>query len=211
MVHERLIFTPREKGLNKTALANLKKQGLVMAAVYGKAFPATLDMSVNIRQMGAHTLHKGSVFPATINNNEYRLTIDEIQRDVRTSEVKHISFHAAKTDEKVCLDVMLKIEGHALGEKTGGVTLLMCESVRVEGKLDAVPEYIAINVENLEMNGKITLADVKIPAGLKLKEKTLTKAVVVCHPARAYTVTETPAVAATATTAATTPAAPAAH
>ena len=159
-----------------------------------------------MRQIGAHALHKGSVFPAIINNTEFRLTIDEIQRDMRTSEVKHISFHAAKTDEVVCLDVMLKIEGHALGEKTGGVTLLMCESIRVEGKLDSVPEYIAVNVEALEMNHKITLADVKIPVGLKLKEKSLEKTVVVCHPARAYTVAETPAVVAT-----TTPAAPAAN
>ncbi|HAZ13045.1 MAG: hypothetical protein A2X86_09655 [Bdellovibrionales bacterium GWA2_49_15] len=203
MVHERLIFTTREKAVNKTALANWTKQGQVMAAIYGKSLAKTMDVLVNIRQIGAYALHKGSVFPATIDNTEYRLTIDEIQRDMRTSAVTHISFHAAKTDEKVCLDVMLKIDGHAIGEKTGGVTLLICESVSVEGKLDAVPEYIAINVEKLEMNGKITLADVKIPAGLKLREKSLDKTVVVCHPARAYatatetapSVTVTPAVA----------------
>ncbi|MBI2519708.1 MAG: 50S ribosomal protein L25 [Bdellovibrio sp.] len=187
MVHERLVFTTREKAVNKTAIANWKKQGQVMAAVYGKSLAKTLDVLVNIRQIGAHALHKGSVFPATIDNTEYRLTIEEIQRDLRTSAVTHISFHAAKTDETVCLDVMLKIDGHAVGEKAGGVTLLICDSVSVEGKLDAVPEYISINVENLELNGKITLADVKIPAGLKLKEKSLDKAVVVCHPARAYT------------------------
>ena len=134
MVHERLMFTTREKAVNKSVLANWKKQGQVMAAVYGKSLPKTMDVLVNIRQIGAHALHKGSVFPATIDNTEYRLTIDEIQRDIRTSTVTHISFHAAKTDEKVCLDVMLKIDGHAIGGETGGVTLLICESVSVEGK-----------------------------------------------------------------------------
>jgi len=173
-----LSLKPRhEKKLNKKEFANHYASGQVPAAVFGKSIEPGLCF-VNIKH--AHSWHRGSMFDVSWHGEDFKASISEIQYHPVHKRVQHISFHLVGKNEVTHIEVPFKFVGSSLGEKAGGMISHQRESISLKGKPDHFPEFIEIDVTNLDINGKITLADIPCPAHTEYYHAELDWPIVTC-------------------------------
>lgn len=199
-----LSFELRQTNLNRTNLKNKRAQGQIPATLFGKTFQSTpVFVKANSGQMRG--LHSGSMFRFQWEGRDYRATLSEIQRDALAREITHLSFHVFRNDEMITVELPIVLQGKAAGERLGGLTHTLKPTIAVKGLPDSIPESIVIDVTSIELGGRICVADVKLPNGLKLAEGNTEQAVAICHAPRkeAETTATTTASAAATTTAAT--------
>ena len=118
----------------------------------------------------------------SINGDIHRGIIKEIQKNPIKEEILHIDFYGVQSDQKIHLTVPLKIQGEAPGVKAGGTLDLVMQEAEIECLPDAIPEFIEVDVSNLEIGDSIHLRDIKIPEGITLTENLDDVIVVVTPP-----------------------------
>ncbi|MBC97202.1 MAG: 50S ribosomal protein L25 [Halobacteriovoraceae bacterium] len=167
---------------NETRMNNKQRdhywaKGLVPAAVHGRSIEPGVCF---VHTKHAHHWHRGSMFDVTWNGQPFKASIDELQYTPVGNRLLHVTFQLVGKNEKTHIDVPLRTVGSAPGEKEGGMVHLQFESISIEGKPDALPEYFEIDVSALQIGDKITLADLKAPAGCTWYQEDESKALVTC-------------------------------
>ena len=80
----------------------------------------------------------------------------------------HIDFQQVKEDEKISLDVAVKSVGDSQGVKLGGILVQMLNSVSVKCKPSEIPEFLEIDVTEMEMNTNLFVKDISLPADIEM-------------------------------------------
>lgn len=202
-MEQTLHVAPRETGLNRTTLKNLRAEGKIPATLFGKSFESS-PVFVDSRNSKSRNWHRGSMFTFNWNGQPLRACLNEIQRTAVGSEITHLSFHVIRNDEVIHVDLPIVLKGRAAGERAGALTNLLLKTVSVKGLPDAIPNHIEIDVSHLEVGGHISFDDLKLPKGLTLAQSNPTETVVFCAQPRVGSLTTeaatTEAVEATADT-----------
>jgi len=158
-----LQLTPRtETRMNNKRRDHYRAQGLVPAAVHGRSIDAGVCF-VNTKH-SSHW-HRGSMFDVTWNGQPFKASIDEIQYTPVGNKLVHVTFQLVGKNEKTHIDVPVRTVGQAPGEKEGAMVHVQFETITIEGKPDSIPEYFEIDISALHTGEKITLGDLKAPAG----------------------------------------------
>ncbi|MGH7133687.1 MAG: 50S ribosomal protein L25 [Phycisphaerales bacterium] len=174
-MHEKspvLKATPREKPGSRYA-KRAREQGLLPAVIYGhKREP----VSVNLTALDAipHLEQGEKVFRvdiagAQMDANEVML-LKELQFDYLGDTIVHADFARVSLDERVKAKVHVNLTGEAKGLKNAGAILIHPTSeIEIECRVRDLPEFITVNVADLELDQVITAAQVKLPgADMKL-------------------------------------------
>ncbi len=160
-----LEFIPRsERKLNKSTLASYHAKGQVPAAVYGKSIDAGICF-VSIK--GGQSWHRGSMFDVTWQGGSYTASIGEIQYHPVKHTINHVSFHLVGKNEVTHIEIPVHMTGQSVGEKAGGLISLQRETLTLKGIPGDMPEFIEVDVSALDVNDKITLADIPCPPNTK--------------------------------------------
>ena len=80
----------------------------------------------------------------------------------------HIDFQKVKEDEKISLDVAVRSIGDSQGVKLGGILVQMLNSVSVKCKPSEIPEFLEIDVTEMEMNTNLFVKDITLPADIEM-------------------------------------------
>ncbi len=193
-----LQLTPREETrLNNKTRAQYYSKGLIPAAVYGRSIEAG-PCFVSVKH--SRGWHKGSMFDVSWNGKPYKASIEELQYEPVSHKVVHVSFHLVGKNETAHISVPFKVVGKAPGEKEGGMVNLQFDAVTLEGKPDDIPEYFEVDVSELHVGEKVTIADLTPPPGCKWYHQDEEQTVVTCSHIKVQPVEEpeTPEVAAEA-------------
>ena len=118
----------------------------------------------------------------SIDGEIHRGIIKQIQRNPIKEKVLHIDFYGVRADQKITLTVPLLARGEAPGVKAGGVLELVMKEIEIECLPDAIPEYIEVNVSDLEIGDSIHLKDITVQEGITLTENLEDVVVVVTPP-----------------------------
>lgn len=105
-------------------------------------------------------------FPGTANKDEMQLVLlKDLQFDYLGTAIVHADFSRVDLDEKVRSRVHINLTGEAKGLKSAGAILIHPTSeIMIECKVRDLPETINVDVTDLEMDGTITAAQVKLPS-----------------------------------------------
>jgi len=156
-------LTPREETrMNNKKRDHYRAQGLVPAAVHGRSIEPGICF-VNTKHSGHW--HRGSMFDVTWDGKPFKASINEIQWSPVGNKMVHVTFQLVDKNEKTHIDVPVKLLGQSSGEKEGGVVHLQFNSIAIEGKPDAIPQYYEIDIANLHLGEKISLGDLIPPPG----------------------------------------------
>jgi large subunit ribosomal protein L25 len=93
-----------------------------------------------------------------------------------------VDFTRVSADERVQVEVAVELRGEAPGTKENGVVTQVVHEVTVECLATNVPENIVVNINHLELEQQITVADLELPDGVKLELEPET-VIVQCMPA----------------------------
>ena len=163
---ETVILTaqPRE-GRGKRAAAQLRKQGLVPAIVYGhKEEPAAVTLpQADLERVLRHHVR---VVDLQTNGHTDTALIREVQFDHLGKEILHVDFERHSKDERIHVEVPLELRGTPTGLGAGVVLDQPLHSLEVECLVIAVPESIRVRIEGLQLGHAIHVKELQLPEGV---------------------------------------------
>lgn len=141
----------------------MRRSGAIPCVLYGHG-EEVLSLAVPEDQIAAALRH-GSRLVELRGAVNQRAFIRELQWDVYGTEVLHIDFARVALDEKVEVTVPIELRGEAPGIKEGGVVEVLLHEVELECPAVSIPEKLELNVNELQLNESLTVADLELPAG----------------------------------------------
>lgn len=151
------------KELGQKASAALRKQDLIPCVLYGcKKENTNFTVSKSdVRKL----IYTPEIFEVklTIGNKNCSAVIKEIQFHPVTDNILHIDFLEVDDKKPIVFKVPVKTEGLAVGVKAGGKLSLEMKRMKVKGLCKNIPEYVVVNVENLEVGKSIKAGELSFP------------------------------------------------
>ena len=161
-----------ERTLHGKKVAKLRREMIVPGVVYGAGFE---PMSVQANQQLVDKVYKsaGKHAPVhiTVGSQKKIAMIKDVDVDPLKNNVRHISLHAVKQNEKVEAEVPVHLigEGESAAEKAGLIVLQALDKLEVKALPMDLPDALEVSIVDLaEAGDRVTVADIKLPANVEL-------------------------------------------
>jgi len=155
----------KEHGTSAARRARL--QNKVPAVVYHSGVEAT-PLSVDKISLNKALRTGQMIFEVNIEDKNQFVLVKEVQYHPVTDEIIHIDFQKVKEDEKISLEVAIRSTGEAQGVKLGGLLVQMLNSVTIKCKPAEIPEFLEIDVTDMEMNTNLFVKDITLPEDVEM-------------------------------------------
>jgi large subunit ribosomal protein L25 len=179
----------------------LRAQGRIPAVIYGaQRAPESLELDQKeFENLTSHSVSENLLVDLSIGQDSQpaRLVLlQEIQHNPLSRKVIHVDLHEVDPNVPVTIQVPLETEGEAVGVKQGGGILEhVVFKVRVRALPRNLPEFISVDVTNLEAGKSLHLGDIKAPEGVELLGDPTIPVIAVAQPRTEVETAETPAAA----------------
>ena len=157
----------------KGSSRRLRRSGKTPAVLYGggvQPTPITLDNHALAKQMEQEAFFT-SILNIVLDGNPQAAVVKEVQRHPFKPQVLHLDFQRILEDEKINLNVPI----HFLGEETAkgvtereGVLARLVTEVEVTCLPKDLPEFLELDVSELDLNQVLLLSDITLPEGVEL-------------------------------------------
>ena len=155
----------KEQGTS--AARRTRLQNKIPAVVYHSGVEAT-PLSVDKISLNKALRTGQMIFEVNVEDKDQFVLVKEIQYHPVTDEIIHIDFQKVKEDEKISLEVAVRSSGEAQGVKLGGLLVQMLNSVTIKCKPAEIPEFLEINVTDMEMNTNLFVKDITLPSDVEM-------------------------------------------
>ena len=155
----------KEHGTSAARRARL--QNKVPAVVYHSGIEA-IPLSVDKTSLNKALRTGQMIFEVNVEDKNQFVLVKEIQYHPVTDEIIHIDFQKVKEDEKISLEVAVRSSGEAQGVKLGGLLVQMLNSVTIKCKPAEIPEFLQIDVTDMEMNTNLFVKDITLPTDVEM-------------------------------------------
>jgi len=154
----------------KNISRQLRSAGKIPGIVYGKGFDST-SVSINQREL-LKTIEGSENSLITLKGeapvNGAVVIVAKILRDALKGTPRHVDLHKVNMDETVRVEVKVRLKGTAKGVKDGGMLEFVKHTVEVECLPALIPAHFDVDVTALTVGHSIHVADVQLPANVKL-------------------------------------------
>jgi len=155
---------------NTSSRANkrLRREGYIPGNIFGKDMESIAvkvrqdELRRNITQYG-----RAAVFKLVLDGNKnYDVMIKDIQFTHLNREFMHVDFHRISLSEETKANVPVKVVGDELYEQRRLVLQLQRDFIPVKGLPQDIPNFIEIDVKDLDAGDTIFVKDIKFPEGI---------------------------------------------
>lgn len=156
----------------KGASRRLRRAGLVPAIVYGGHLdPQPIAVSHNelVRHL-EHEAFYSHVLDLKIGDEVTKVVLKDIQRHPAKPQILHLDFMRVSQDEKIRMIVPLHFinEDKCKGIRMGGHAFHLITEVEVSCLPKDLPEFIAVDMTDLDVGSILHLSELKLPEGVAL-------------------------------------------
>lgn len=166
-------FVAESRGrAGSTAARSVRRQGKVPAVIYGgHAEPKMLMLSHN--EVVKHLEHEAvysHVLDVRIDGKTEKAVLKGVQRHPAKVQVLHLDFMRVSMSEAIKVHVPLHFinEATSVGGKKGGISTHSMVDVEVSCLPSVLPEFIEVDLANLDIGGTIHLSDLVLPVGVEI-------------------------------------------
>jgi len=150
-----------------SAARRARLQNKVPAVVYHSGVEAT-PLSVDKISLNKALRTGQMIFEVNIEDKNQFVLVKEIQYHPVTDQIIHIDFQKVKENEKISLEVTVRSTGESQGVKLGGLLVQMLNSVTIKCKPAEIPEFLEIDVTDMEMNTNLFVKDITLPEDVEM-------------------------------------------
>ncbi|MEN9596620.1 MAG: hypothetical protein RL236_1054 [Pseudomonadota bacterium] len=153
----------------------MRRVGNVPAVIYGHGEPQML--SLNHNEVVKHLAHEevySHILDVMIDGKVEKAILKGVQRHPAKVRILHLDFLRINLADRIKVHVPLHfINEHAgIGGKKGGVAAHTMTSVEVFCLPAFLPDFIEVNLVNLDVGHSIHLSELKMPANVQIVELT---------------------------------------
>lgn len=159
--------------LGRTDSRRLRKAGKVPAIMYGGGeAPEALVLDHNsLKHQMSREAFFTSILTLKIGPKSQQVVVKGVERHPARPLIMHLDFQRVREDVEITLNIPIHFLGEleAKGVKDqGGVVDHLLTDVEVRCLPRHLPEYLELDVTNLELNQLYHLSDIKLPEGVTL-------------------------------------------
>jgi len=166
-----VIVAEKRDDLGKGASRRLRHQDKTPGILYGsnqdpEAITVSHDLLVKSLQNEAFYSH---VLTVKIGDQECKAVLKDLQRHAYKPKILHLDLQRVDEDTKIHMAVPLHFLGAdvAPGVKLGGLLSHSLAELEITCKPKDLPEYIEVDVSQLNTGDTLHISDLLLPAGVK--------------------------------------------
>lgn len=177
---EELVVQVRDE-TGKRRIRRLRNSGSVPAVLYGHGEENIL-LKLPAEQLYAAVRHGSRLIQLAGGVSDQAL-LKELQWNTFGSEILHVDLARVSADETIEVKVQFELRGEAPGTREGGVVELLLHEVDISCPASAIPEKLTVNINHLELDQTLTLADIELPPNVTVMIESDTPIVQCLEPA----------------------------
>lgn len=145
----------------------------VPAIVYGAEdapVPLTLNTNELNKAMQQETFYS-QVLDLSIDGKTESVVVRDVQRHPSAPRIMHIDFYRVSMNKLLQVNIPLHFinEAECVGVKQGGgIVNHILNEVQIEALPRNIPEFIEVDMLEIELGGQVHLSDLKMPEGVTL-------------------------------------------
>lgn len=153
-------------------LRKIREAGKVPAVVYGYG---TKNVSVKVDEVEfiklIREVGRNGVIELGIGSKQIKVMVSDYQYDSLKNQITHIDFLAINMTEERTVEVPVHLIGEAPGAKEGGVVEQPLFNLEITATPDSIPEYIEVDISELNINDSLSVADVKVSGDFTIENE----------------------------------------
>ena len=151
------------KELGKKSSKAARAKELVPCVIYGGEKVRHFDTrELSLRNL-VYTASEIFVINLTLDDKKpIKAILKDIQFHPVSDKILHIDFLEVFEDKPIVMEVPVKLQGLAIGVRSGGKLSLEMRKLKVKGLYKDIPELITINVEKLDLGKTIQVKSMKM-------------------------------------------------
>lgn len=158
--------------LGKGASRRLRREEKVLGVVYGGGEAATsivLEQRKVFKALENEAVYS-HILNLSLNGKKQKVVLRDIQRHPYKAQILHIDFLRVKESDMLTMTIPLHFIG---GEKcpgflNGGIVNHHISDVEIRCQAGKLPEFLELDISNLELDQSIHLSQLKVPAGVEI-------------------------------------------
>lgn len=148
-------------GLGKSATKKVRKEGKVPCVIYGK------NENVNFSVYQAdfkHLVYTPNTYlvQVSVGGNVKLAKVQELQFHPVSEDIIHADFYEVDDKSPLSISVPVKIVGNSPGVMAGGKLQLKIKKLSVSGLIADLPEFIEVNIDELEIGKSVKVKDIQV-------------------------------------------------
>lgn len=165
----------RRTETGKGSCRRMRKEGLIPAILYGKSIdPVNLALAPkDLQQVLSNPRGLNTVLELAVSGDggekTYTAMLRDYQLDYLHCDLIHADFVQLSMDDTLRLSIPVQLTGKAQGVKEGGIMQQVRRSLTVECRPADIPEYIPIDVSELDIGQSVHIEDMDPPPGATFK------------------------------------------
>lgn len=160
----------------------LRRLNQIPAVVYGHK-EKNEDIAISHDDFWSVIRHNQRIIDVEVKGAKpQKCLVRDVQWDVFGKEVVHVDFERVSADERIHLNVPVKLKGTAPGVGPGATLNFHLHELEIECTVVNIPEAITVNIGTLQLGQAIHVRDLQLPEGVKaLTDADETVVAVVVH------------------------------
>jgi len=156
----------------KSTARSLRRQGKVPAVIYGgRGEPQMLVLNHN--DVVKHLEHEAvysHVLDVSIGGKKEKAVLKGVQRHPAKFQILHLDFLRVNMADTLKVHVPLHFinESSSVGGKKGGIVAHSMVDVEVSCLPSALPEFIEVDLADVDIGESVHLSDIVLPAGVEI-------------------------------------------
>ncbi len=149
------------KSVGKKSTKAIRRDGKIPSTLY---FKGDEPESIAINKIKLYQALKSDqrVYEVELDGESQYVMVKAVQYHPVTDEIIHLDFMRVRRSEKMTISVPLVLVGKPIGVVEGGILSQALNQIEISCFPTNVPDQIEVNVDKMELNSSISVADVSI-------------------------------------------------
>jgi large subunit ribosomal protein L25 len=163
-VAEIVIDAERRTEFGKGAARRLRRDRKVPVVVYGHG-EDTQHLALPAHELMLALKQSNALLSLSIEGSFQLVLPKSVQRDPVRHTIEHVDLVAVRTDEKVTVEVLVRLDGKIA---PGGLVEHVNDTITIEAEATNIPAELVFSIEGMEVGSSVHASDVELPSGVTL-------------------------------------------
>ena len=145
-------------GVGKSSTKGLRNEGKVPCVLYGGNENVNFSMYSEDFKSLVYTPNAYKV-QLDIDGKIYKAILKDIQYHPVNDSILHADFLTISEDKEVEVRIPVQFVGNSVGVRAGGKLVVKSQKLRIKTIPSKLPDYITINIDDLEIGKSIKVSD----------------------------------------------------
>ena len=166
------IIAESRKDVGKGASRRLRHAGKVPGIIYGSGkdpVPFTVVQD-DLQHHLEHEAFYSHILTVTVDGKAQKAVLKDLQRHPAKPKVLHVDFLRVSDKDIINMQVPVHFinEDASVGVKEGGLVSHLLSTIEITCKASDLPEYLQIDLLNLDVGASLHLSDIDLPKGVQI-------------------------------------------